>query len=190
MKIAVDAATLDTGRWITARANGRPEIGAHIQENSGQGVALITVFWCGIVNAHHVRDAIQYADKLDAVGPSVKTTITSFGSEKTVVQSRGRDELTDYLHDRFPLSKFEAYRAEFHGQHGDVIFWANVEPSERGKLEQGEENVGIAVTPSLFEGLSPTLIARTIQQTSGIDSMIVDDLLQGIKTSLKATSLV
>jgi hypothetical protein len=82
------------------------------------------------------------------------------------------------------LATFDACRAELTCAAGRVIVWANVTGKPTVALNSGGENIGVSVTPGLFEGSVRPVISHAIESTMHLPSDTVATLLNKISEQL------
>jgi hypothetical protein len=96
--------------------------------------------------------------------------------------------------DKSKIANSSAYRAELEGAKDHVvIIWANVAETAACELDQGGENVGICMSPTMFGGPARNLIVEMIEETRlggqpttrRLGHEIVDGLLNEIAEAVK-----
>lgn len=168
----------DSGRWYTAKYEGNALLGAHLPSEPTSDEASFTVFWAGRVPPSKFRGIVQNADQLFARIGINDERLIAFGPSREVV-GPVHGGLADWLSPGSKLYGFEAYRAEFRGETGQLTLWANVTEFDRRSLDDGGENIGVCVTPALFKQARP-LIADAIQDTQGLKAEVVAKLLDDV----------
>ena len=83
------------------------------------------------------------------------------------------------------LNGLDAYRAELEGPAGKVVIWANVTAAGYSvELKDGGENIGLCVTPALFDGPARPFIASAIRRTMNLGTETVARLLDEISEAM------
>jgi hypothetical protein len=161
--------------WLTARVDDKPELGAYIPADLHHGAAPVSVFWRGEVGWPWLSAAVDRAETLlqEQVRGEVQAILIGFGSTRKEMKRPPGGRLSSYVIEYGKSDEFQAYRADF--QWGadvrELSIWANVAESDRRSLGEGGENVGIALSSTLFtEGdYLRNFISREISATRGLN---------------------
>jgi hypothetical protein len=181
MTVIFDQVPVNSGRWLLAEADGKPQLGAYMPAS---GEPNLTVYWRGRVAedvlGHIVRDAEAVLAK---TGGDVQGTLIAYGKLRKSVGPT-HDGLSHYLAQPSHLCGFDAYRAELEGHAGKVIIWANVKDTSSIELKEGGENIGLCVTPALFDGPVRAVIETAIHKTMGLATKTTSGLLEEISKAM------
>jgi hypothetical protein len=167
MKITVENDPSTADLWLTGRTRGKVVLGAQVPHDRGSQLAL---FWRGYMPPRQMQHIIYEVENLfsKGTGQYVLGTLYAYGSSKRVV-GPVTNGLHEYLSDKSPLGHCEAYRAEFVGNTGNLILWANVkEGADLQSLDDAGDNIGIATSLTLFDGIARPIIAETIEKTKEV----------------------
>jgi hypothetical protein len=173
-------------KWLTARVNGHVEVAAYIPADLQGGRAPLSVFWRGQIDRHWLGATVDYASALwrDLLA-TYDVKAVAFGErQKTITH----DNLGDYLAASQELDKFSAYRVDFalNTQSGpaEMAIWANVAESDQRSLEEGGENVGVAVSAGHFDPSICKFISHTITKTRQVEQNTIVELLGAISKNI------
>jgi hypothetical protein len=181
ISLAEDPVSSD--RWLMAEAEGKPQLGAYLPESDEP---MLTVYWRGAVKVtelSHIIDEAQWA--LGARGDTVEGVLIAYGNTR---ESRGPTQykVSAYLDSSSSsnLSGFDAYRAELNGIAGSIVIWANVTGRDAADLRNGGENIGLCITPSLFDGVGRPVVANAIGRTLALPIKTIAEILTEISDAM------
>jgi hypothetical protein len=170
--------------WLLASADGKPQLGAYMP---GSGEINLTVYWNGQTAALLLANIIAEAESTLRELTDVRGTLIAYGKKRVHVGPAY--SASSLLKDKF-LTGFDAYRAELESGIGKVIIWANVSANEAPRSQDGEENgdkgenIGICVTPPLFDGPMRPVYEHAILKTRDMKSQTVVELLNEISNGI------
>jgi HSP20 family protein len=170
--------------WLTADAEGKPQLGAYI---SASDEANLTVYWHGHAAMAQLCHIVEDAEGVLAKeGGKVQGTLIAYGKRREQVGPTSG--LSTYLAPSSTLRGFDAYRAELEGRAGKVVIWANVAAESLFELKDGGENIGLCVTPTLFNGAARPVIERAIQSTMSLGVQTISQLLNEVSRAMLAAT--
>jgi hypothetical protein len=176
--IAKDPAYPD--RWFVSTANRpKPLIGATLSSDTKDE---LVVYWSGNVRRDNLLQIVREAGtSLDKKTLRGKLFVYGEDYREVISLSEGDILNSSESHSRFP--GFDACRAELTASNGTVVVWANVTGQKRS-LDDGGENIGVNLSPELFNGPVRPVISHAIEQTMHLSADAVTELLNQISVSV------
>jgi hypothetical protein len=167
-------------RWfISGTDKPRPEIGATL---SSETKPELVVYWSGNVGRDNLLQIMREA------GTSLdKKTLTGklfvYGADFRDVIPLSNSEILNPSENQSKFPSFDACRAELTASNGSVVVWANV-TGEKRSLDDGGENIGVNLSPELFNGPVRPVISHAIERTMHLSADAVMELLNQISVSI------
>jgi len=173
-------------RWLIVE-EGQLQVGAYMPAFDDQ--ADLTVFWRGLVGVKDLHKIVQAAEgALTKMKGDLQGTLIAYGSSR---ESLGpSSNVSAYLETPSKFTGFGAFRAELRAYAGKVVLWANVTDADQvndkasSDLKDGGENIGLSVSPELFDGPVRPVIAAAIAQTKRVESGAVTSVLQQVSRAM------
>ncbi|MGJ5134370.1 hypothetical protein [Bradyrhizobium oligotrophicum] len=170
-------------RWlVSVSADTVPVLGAQFSEKPD---ADLTIYWSGHPGRKDLFLIIdECAGFLMKERSDVEGRLVAFGQDM-----RAEFELKEHYFaplpessvikdkDKQPLDTFDACRVELTTPRDKVVVWANVTGATRGGLDKGGENIGITLSPRMFENGARVFIEHAIKITSNLAEPTISTLL-------------
>jgi hypothetical protein len=173
-------------KWLTTRVNGHVAVAAYIPADLQDGRAPLSVFWRGQTDRRWLGATVDYASALwhDLLATYDVKAVAFGEKQKTITH----ENLGRYLAESQDLDKFDAYRVDFvlNTQSGPagMAIWANVAESDQRSLEEGGENVGVAVSAAHFVPDICKFISYAISKTRPVEQRTVVELFEAISKNI------
>jgi hypothetical protein len=179
MTVNVERDPRSSDRWLIASVDGKPQLGAYMP---GSGDINLTVYWRGQVAVAALSNVVANAEgALKKFPDDAQGTLIAYGeTRKRVGPVFG---VSSILATKFSIG-FDAYRAELESKAGRVIIWANVATSNLVEFEDGSENIGVCVTPALFNGSARPVYELAILKTTNLSWQTITQLLDEISKAM------
>ncbi|MGF6876850.1 hypothetical protein [Paraburkholderia sp. MM5477-R1] len=168
----------DDGTWVSAGFIGaRPTLGAFMPHHAP--AASVTVFWAAKAAMEPFVRFIEQIERRFA-GSRLK----AYGPTRESMRPIG-GHLSPLLRDGGALARFNAYRAEFNSEDGEVVVWANVTEVVQSDSDEVGDNIGMTVPRSLFNEVRPILTDAIVDTANrGITKEFVSAGLDDISDDL------
>jgi hypothetical protein len=184
VQIAKDPGNGDV--WLTAKMEGKAQLGAFVSGSSASGDPTLTIYWRGYVQRSSLTDALTEAETfLKKRAGKIHARLIAFGPEKKVFDLGVGTGIGTLLREESPVAHYAAFRAELEGGDDKLILWANVKEADYRGLDAGD-NIGICTSRSLFQDSVWGLFLHTLQATrKDLGPETMSYLLGEIATALK-----
>lgn len=169
-------------RWFISEAEEKkPQIGVFLSHDPSPE---LVVYWSGHVARSSLFELIKQAGTaLEEKGP-VHGRLVAYGKNLREEFPLSDDTILQYFEPNSPLPSFDACRAELTGLAGKVVVWANVTGAKTAGLDRGGENIGVNLSPSLFDGPVRPVISHAIEMTMNLPTKAISGLLDKISESV------
>jgi len=165
-------------RWLVSDSKeAGSKIGAYLSDDPSPELA---VYWSGKVGRDSLFEIMREAGTILDKKGSLTGKFFAYGENlREEIPLSEKDILlkSSAKSPRFP--KFDACRAELSGPDGAVTVWANVTGPVAG-LDEGTENIGVSMSPWLFEAAVRPVISRAIARTMDLSGDAVTELLDEV----------